>query len=72
MDAVRGWRQSPWHSGQNRTGEPVNELGQLIGDAASLERFRGLERTAGRRGGRPANPSDASIGRFPTAGEVNL
>lgn len=72
MDAVRGWQRSPFHRGQNATGEPVHDLRQLIGDAEHLERFRDLAR-AGRPADRgPTNPSDASIGRFPTAGEVRL
>lgn len=44
VDAVRGWRHSPHHAGQNDTGTVYNDLGLLLRDAEHIERFRDLER----------------------------
>lgn len=44
IDAVRGWRNSPHHAGQNDNGTIYNDLGLLLRDAAHIERFRDLER----------------------------
>lgn len=44
IDAVRGWRHSPHHAGQNDTGTVYNDLGLLLRDAGHIETFRDLER----------------------------
>lgn len=44
IDAVRGWRHSPYHTGNNPTGQVYNDLGLLLRDADHIERFRDLER----------------------------
>lgn len=44
VDAVRGWRHSPHHAGQNDTGTVYNDLGLLLRDSEHIERFRDLER----------------------------
>ena len=44
LDAVRGWRHSPHHCGQNDTGTVYNDLGLLLRDPGNIERFRDLER----------------------------
>lgn len=47
IDAVRGWRESPHHRGENPHRTVYNDLGLLLRDAAHVERFRDLERGAG-------------------------
>ena len=47
IDAVRGWRHSPHHAGQNDTRTVYNDLGLLLRDAAHIEKFRDLERGHG-------------------------
>lgn len=44
LDAVRGWRNSPYHRGENDTATVYDDLGLLLRDAAHIERFRDLER----------------------------
>lgn len=44
VDAVRGWRYSPHHSGQNANGTVYDDIGLLLRDAAHIERFANLER----------------------------
>lgn len=44
VDAVRGWRHSPFHCGQNDHAKTYNDLGLLLRDAAHVEQFRDLER----------------------------
>lgn len=56
VDAVRGWRHSPHHVGQNDAGTVYNDLGLLLRDAEHVERFRDLER----RGGQPVIPARGS------------
>lgn len=53
VDAVRGWKHSPHHRGQNERRTVYNELDLLLRDAARIEQFRDLER--GQR--RPSTPS---------------
>jgi len=71
LDAVRGWRRSEFHCGENPAQRVHNDLQLLLRDAAHLERFRDLER-AGPAARRPAttNPSNGTIGTFDRAGEV--
>ena len=47
LDAVRGWRHSPHHRGENEQRTVYNDLGLLLRDAANVERFRDLERDSG-------------------------
>jgi hypothetical protein len=44
LDAVRGWRHSPHHRGENDTGTVYNDLGLLLRDGEHIERFRDFER----------------------------
>lgn len=48
LDAVRGWRNSSFHAGQNKDGRVYNDLTLLLRDASKLEMFRDCERS-GRR-----------------------
>ena len=54
LDAVRGWRRSPFHCGDNTDGRKYNELDLLLRDAQHIEQFRDLERGEGSPGVRPA------------------
>lgn len=47
VDAVKGWRLSPHHRGENDRRTVYNELHLLIGDAERVEKFRDLTRGAG-------------------------
>ena len=50
LDAVRGWRNSPHHRGENDTRTVYNDIELLLRDAAHIERFRDLQRAGnGRR-----------------------
>jgi len=44
VDAVRGWRHSPHHAGQNKTRTVYDDISLLLRDADHIERFRDLER----------------------------
>lgn len=44
LDAVRGWRNSPHHRGENNRGTVYNSLDLLLRDAERIEHFRDLER----------------------------
>ena len=44
VDAVRGWRNSPYHCGDNRQRTVYNGLELLLRDAEHIEKFRDLER----------------------------
>lgn len=44
VDAVRGWRNSGFHTGQNDGRRVYNDLSLLLRDAEHIERFRDLER----------------------------
>lgn len=46
IDAVRGWRNSPHHCGDNDNRTVYNDLGLLLRDSEHIERFRDLERRA--------------------------
>lgn len=52
LDAVRGWRNSSFHAGQNKDGRVYNDLTLLLRDATKLEMFRDCERS-GRRATAP-------------------
>lgn len=52
LDAVRGWRHSPHHRGENDTGTVYNDLELLLRDAARIEKFRDLERQTAAGNGR--------------------
>lgn len=43
LAAVRGWRNSPHHRGENSTGTVYNDLDLLLRDNANIERFRDLD-----------------------------
>lgn len=64
IDAVRGWRHSPHHRGENSSSTVYNDLGLLLRDGEHIERFRDLERGEGPDGaglpkgdGGPPRPS---------------
>ena len=42
--AVRGWRRSPFHAGQNESSTVYNDLVLCLRDAKHIEQFRDLER----------------------------
>lgn len=44
LDAVRGWRHSPHHRGDNDRGRPYNDLSLLLRNTEKIEGFRDLER----------------------------
>lgn len=44
VDAVRGWRHSPHHRGENASATRFNDLELLLRDSAHIEKFRDLER----------------------------
>lgn len=44
LDAVRGWRNSPHHRGENDSATVYDDLGLLLRDAAHIEKFRDMER----------------------------
>lgn len=46
VDAVRGWKHSPFHRGENETGTLYTELDVLLRDAQQVEKFRDLERAS--------------------------
>lgn len=46
LDAVKGWRHSPHHCGENDARKPYNDLELLLRDAGKIESFRDLERGA--------------------------
>jgi hypothetical protein len=51
LDAVRGWRHSPYHRGENDRGpngegKAYNELSLLLRNAEKIEQFRDLERSS--------------------------
>lgn len=43
IDAVRGWRHSPYHCGENDNGTVYNDLDLLLRDAKHVEQFRDWE-----------------------------
>ncbi len=50
IDAVRGWRHSAHHRGQNKDQRVYNSLELLLRDAEHIEMFRDLERRHGTGG----------------------
>lgn len=46
IDAVRGWRHSPHHRGENDRSTVYNDLELLLRNAKNIEMFRDLERQA--------------------------
>jgi len=44
VDAVRGWKHSKHHRGENATGTVYDDISLLLRDSERLERFRDLER----------------------------
>jgi hypothetical protein len=53
IDAVRGWRHSPHHRGENPQRMVYNDITLLLRDAEHIERFRDLERAHRRSDGEP-------------------
>lgn len=45
LDAVRGWRMSPFHRGENREHKVWNELTLLLRNSEKIEHFRDLARS---------------------------
>lgn len=56
LAAVRGWRHSPHHRGENQSSTVYNDLELLLRNAAHIERFRDLEHGHGGPG--PESPQD--------------
>lgn len=62
LDAVRGWRHSPHHRGENDSRTVYNDLELLLRDAAHIEKFRDLERQAPSTNGGPRiTPGEQAI-----------
>jgi DNA-binding transcriptional ArsR family regulator len=57
LDAVRGWRYSPHHRGENPQATVYDGLDLLLRDSDRIEFFRDLERKHGRKG-------DSGMGAF--------
>jgi hypothetical protein len=53
VDAVRGWRNSSFHNGENKDRRVYNDLALLLRDSSKLEMFRDYER-AGRQVSAPS------------------
>lgn len=56
VDAVRGWKHSPHHRGENDRHTVYDDLELLLRDASQIEKFRDLER-GHRRPHRPSAPT---------------
>ncbi len=59
LDAVKGWRHSPHHRGENERQTVYNDLDLLLRNAKNIERFRDLERESRRR--RPASTPEGFV-----------
>lgn len=53
IDAVRGWKHSAHHRGENQQRKVYNDISLLLRNAKQIEDFRDLERAAKRSGGLP-------------------
>jgi hypothetical protein len=42
IEAVEGWKHSPFHAGENERGTVYNDLTLILRDSANIERFRDL------------------------------
>lgn len=60
LDAVNGWKWSPYHCGQNDRGTVYNDIGLLLRDAKYIEQFRDWERGIGRPNGNGVRPAGRS------------
>ena len=61
LDAVKGWRWSPHHRGENDRGTAYNDLGLLLRDATHIEQFRDWERGIGRPNGHRPDDHGAAV-----------
>ncbi len=61
LDAVRGWRHSPFHAGQNDQQTVYNDLNHCLRDGGRIEQFRDFTRGAGPQA---EDPMLASIRRI--------
>lgn len=59
LDAVKGWRHSPHHRGENERQTVYNDLELLLRNAKNIERFRDLERESRRR--KPASTPEGFV-----------
>lgn len=59
LDAVVGWRNSPFHCGHNDRNKAYNDLDLLLRDARRIEEFRDLARA----GPQPSGPAATKIAR---------
>ena len=58
LEAVEGWRNSPFHRGQNQQGKVYDEITLILRDSGQIEKFRDLARDKanGKRvGAKPAS-----------------
>ncbi|HLS44597.1 MAG TPA: hypothetical protein VK045_04115 [Ornithinicoccus sp.] len=67
LDAVRGWRHSPFHRGENDRGTVYDEIKLILRDAERIERFRDLERNPASRPGRKQKAVGETSASFPEA-----
>lgn len=49
LDAVRGLAASPWHMGENPDGKRYTDVGNALGDAGRIEKFRDMHRDPPKR-----------------------
>src|SRR4029077_12777750 len=61
LDAVRGWKNSPHHRGENQAGTTYHDLELLLRDAEQLERFRDFARGGAPKAPTTANPADLAV-----------
>lgn len=68
-DAIRGWKYSPFHTGDNDTGTVYDRVGLILRDAEQVEKFAGYHREPKSRPHRQDRKltGTESGGKFPTA-----
>lgn len=64
VDAVRGWRHSPHHRGENERHTVYNRLPLLLRDADQIEMFRDLERRDARTRPTVSDPAVEAVKRM--------
>ena len=70
LDAAVGWKNSPFHRGENEAGRIYNELDLLLRDGAHIEQFRDLARNGPAVPQRTGRRAAANVGTF--AGEATV
>lgn len=68
LDAVRGWKHSPFHCGDNDSGTIYNELTLLLRDGDHVEKFRDLWRAGPPKAKRQPSAAERFLQRQREAG----